>query len=254
MEGQALNCAQAGRLVSIQSGNPDMVFDVEKLVRRLGTTDNHIYVDPFATRQVVDSAGDTDESERHNEHPDETPYPPPSPDLWRALEEGSKLKRILDEFYDAVYEDPIMLPYFHNSTKQRSKEKVYSFYRRLFSGERVYFGDRPRNAHHWMVISDEIFDHRKALMTSFMKKHQLPADMIEKWLTLEEAYRPDIVKDKARGRMIDGVEAPAEGYGTIVLSVSGMCDACAEEIESGTEVHYHLRTGEVFCPVCFGKS
>ncbi len=70
-------------------------------------------------------------------------YPEPDEDLWEELEEGKLLGKILDDFYDAVYQDEKLSPFFVNSTKKRSKEKVYSFYRRIFSGEEVFFGDRP---------------------------------------------------------------------------------------------------------------
>jgi hypothetical protein len=74
--------------------------------------------------------------------------------------------------------------------------------------------------------------------------------MIQRWQALEELYRSDIVKSKPRGRKIGDIETPAEGYGKITLSVAGMCDTCYEEIENGTEVIYHLRTGNVFCARC----
>lgn len=236
------------------SGNPETVSEVTRLVQELGATAECICADPFTVRDVPDGRQAPDATEAHNLHSAETPYPPPSPEIWEALEEGAKLTRILDEFYDAVYEDALLSPYFKNSTKQRAKEKVYSFYRRLFSGDKVYFGDRPRNAHHWMVISDEIFDHRESLLKTFMVKHGLPDAIIDKWLTLENQYRGDIVKKKPRGRMIGGSEAPAEGYGTVELSVAGVCDGCHGEVQEGVVVHYHLRTGEVFCPTCVGRT
>jgi len=192
-------------------------------------------------------------AEKPSSQGDEAPFPPPAPELWLALEEGRVLKRILDGFYDEVYEDSLLSPYFHNTTKQRVKEKAYSFYRRLFSGDDVYFGDRPRNAHHWMVISDRIFDYRETLLKAHMRQHGLGSEMIDKWAGLEEHFRRDIVKDKARGRMVGGSEGPVEGFDTIELSVGGLCDSCQGEIDSGTVVHYHLRTGEVFCPRCFEK-
>lgn len=236
------------------AGNPEMVSNTANMVQELGAKEEHILSDPFSVLEIDSTENVIDDTDQHNIHQDEAPYPPPAPDIWSALEDGVKLTRILDDFYDAVYEDAILSPYFHNSTKQRSKEKVYSFYKRLFSGEKVFFGDRPRNAHHWMVISNEIFIHREALLKSFMLKHKLPGDIIDKWMRIESRYRPDIVKDRARGRMIGGEEAPAGGYGTIELSVDSLCDACSSEIVTGTEVHYHLRTGETFCPDCFGNS
>lgn len=233
------------------AGNPQLISEIEILVQQLGARSDQIYIDPFLLRSIVEKPDSGSESEQHNRHKEEVAYPSPSLELWQALGEGTRLKKILDDFYDAVFNDPILSPYFHNSTKQRAKEKVYSFYRRLFSGDPVFFGDRPRNAHHWMVISDEIFNYRETLLKSFMIKHELPEDKIEKWQALEELYRPDIVKDGARGRVVGSSESPVEGYDTIELTVGGMCDACEDEIDSGTVVNYHLRTGHVYCEKCF---
>ncbi len=232
------------------AGNPLLVTSVAEQAQQLGADESAIFKDPFTLSEITGTDDYTDVSEQNNRQPQEMAYPPPDTELWQALGEGEILKRILDDFYDAVFEDPVMSPYFHNSTKTRAKEKVYSFYRRLFSGERVYFGDRPRNAHHWMVISDEVFNYREILLKSFMQKHGLNDAMITRWQVLEELYRPDIVKTRARGRMVGDIETPAEGYGKITLSVAGMCDACHEEIDTGTEVVYHLRTGELFCANC----
>ncbi|MCF6263843.1 MAG: 2Fe-2S iron-sulfur cluster-binding protein [Xanthomonadales bacterium] len=187
---------------------------------------------------------------KSNKQTEEVAYPSPIPELWAALNNGELLHEILNEFYDAVFIDPILSPYFKNSTKQRAKEKVYSFYRRVFTGEEIYFGDRPRNAHHWMVINNSVFEHRENLLEHYMRKHGLSEKMIHKWQQLEELYRPDILKDKPRGRMVGDIETPASGFGKIVLDMGGICDICNNEIETGLEVSYHLRTGEVCCNNC----
>ncbi len=232
------------------AGNPQLVTSVAEQAQQLGADKSTIFKDPFTLREIKGTDGYSDAGEQNNRQPPEVAYPPPDTELWRALGEGEMLKKIIDDFYEAVFEDPVMSPYFHNSTKTRAKEKVYSFYRRLFSGDRVYFGDRPRNAHHWMVISDEVFNYRVTLLKSFMQKHGLSDEMIARWQAFDELFRPDIVKNKARGRMVGNIETSSEGYGKITLSVAGLCDACHEEIDTGSEVIYHLRTGELFCEHC----
>ena len=53
-------------------------------------------------------------------------------------------------------------------TLTRSIEKQYSFLKACITGEKCYFGNRPRNAHHWMIIDDALFDYRQALMIAFL--------------------------------------------------------------------------------------
>lgn len=231
------------------AGDPAVVDLLTNTVKQLGAATESIQIDPFTLR-AIPATPNASSTEHHNLQAVERDYPEPDLELWQALQQGQLLTKILDDFYDAVFIDPVLSPYFHNSTKQRSKEKVYSFYHRLISGEKVYLGDRPRNAHHWMVISDEIFDHREALLKSFMLKHGLEDEMVRRWVTLDELYRTDIVKSAPRGRRVGDLEAPAHGYGRITLSTAGLCDACEGEIATETEVIYHLRTGQVFCPSC----
>jgi hypothetical protein len=133
---------------------------------------------------------------------------------------------------------------------ERSIDKQYSFLRQLMTAERVYFGDRPRNAHHWMVITEALFDHRQDLMVSTLLAHRLSALQIARWTRLEQHYRRDIVKSAACPRQLDGVDLPLDGYASERLSAATVCDHCAGEIDAGTVVRYHLRLGHVSCARC----
>ena len=175
------------------------------------------------------------------------------PEMWSALEQGKKLKIILDDFYRRVYKDERLSPFFHNSTPQRSSEKQYLFMRQLFTGERVYFGDRPRNAHHWMVISDELFDYREQLMAQCLRDHKLPEHLVHRWIHLDESFRGDIVKSTPVAKVVNGVEFPLDGYETMVIDVGTLCDSCQQPIEAGETVRYHLRLGHTYCSRCMNQ-
>jgi len=174
----------------------------------------------------------------------------PNPRMWAALEDGKGLTRILHDFYDRVFVDERLAPFFAGVTKQWVIEKQYAFLCEVFTGEKVYFGDRPRNAHHWMVISDELFDYREALMEGALRRYGLTADLIAEWRRVEEAFRPQIVKSAPIPKKRFGVELPLEGYGTLRLDVGTLCDGCQGELQPGQQVHYHLRTGRAFCDRC----
>lgn len=174
----------------------------------------------------------------------------PDPEMWAALRNGDGLTEILRDFYERVYEDERLSPFFEGVTRQRAIEKQYSFLSQIFSGEQLYFGERPRNAHNWMVISDELFDHREALMESCLRRHGLPEHLVERWRSVEEIFRKQIVKDRPFAKKIQGVEIPFEGYDSLELSVGALCDGCEAVLEPGVVVHYHRRTGKSFCPAC----
>jgi truncated hemoglobin YjbI len=174
----------------------------------------------------------------------------PDPEMWAALENGAGLRRILREFYDRVYSDPRLAPFFAHVTKEHVIDKQYSFLADKFSGSRLYFGDRPRNAHHWMVISDELFDHREALMMSCLRSAGLPEHLAERWRRLEEAFRKQIVKSRPIPRKIRGIALPLDGYRSEVLLVGTLCDDCSRELGEGTRARYHVRTGRTYCEPC----
>jgi len=184
---------------------------------------------------------------------DHSRLPQPDAEMWQALEEGKLLTQILDDFYTRVYDDELLAPFFHGVTRQRAMEKQFLFMRQLFSGEKVYFGDRPRNAHHWMVISDELFDYRETLMVDCLRRHGLAEYLVQRWRAAEECFRKDIVKDKPWNRKMGDVELPVDGYEEAVLEVGSLCDGCGEAIDVGVSVRYHLRLGQIYCPSCMGK-
>lgn len=176
--------------------------------------------------------------------------PPPDPEMWLALQEGVLLKQILTTFYTWVFGDKILKPYFDNVTQQRLVEKVYSFLYQLFTGKKVFFGERPRNGHHWMVISDEIFAHREALMEKALVKHGLAPHLIQRWLTYEAWYKEDIVKSKPINKVLFGEEVSYEGFDSLIMEFSTLCDSCEAEINVGDTVRYHTRMGTVYCQDC----
>lgn len=175
----------------------------------------------------------------------------PDPEMWAALRGGDGLSEILADFYSRVYADPRLSPFFDGVTKDRAIEKQYSFLRQIFTGEPIYFGERPRNAHNWMVISDELFDYREELMQRCLERYGLPEHLVKRWRSVEEVFRKQIVKDKPFGKKIGGVEMPFEGFGTIEITTGVLCDGCQGEMNPGTTAHYHLRTGRTFCAACF---
>jgi ferredoxin-NADP reductase/ferredoxin/truncated hemoglobin YjbI len=237
------------------AGLPEIVSAAQADARRAGAAESDIHADPFHytdlrrnNRQPAKGHGGRRGQDKRQIQRT------PDPEMWLALREGELLKEILADFYQCVYADARLSPFFNGTTRRRSMEKQYLFLRQYFSGEKVYFGDRPRNAHHWMVISNELFDYREALMHSVLRRHGLADYLIERWLALESTFRADIVKDRPRKRVIGDLEVPVEGFGEEILEVGSLCDSCGREIQPGTRVRYHLRLGTVWCPDCMDNT
>ena len=223
-------------------GNPDMVETARIAAMRAGADLDLIRTDPFDSPQPYQT---TENDKLASIRPD--------PEIWAALGEGTLLRTILTEFYTEVYKDPRLSPFFHRATKQRSIEKQYSFLQDLFSGTKLYFGEKPFNAHHWMIISNELFDYREKLFFDIVRRHGISEPMIHRWATIHEMFRREMVKSVPRGLLLHGREVHLEGFSQETLDVGTICDGCQEAVEPGDKVLMHTRTGEIFCTRCQGR-
>ncbi|WP_376689923.1 2Fe-2S iron-sulfur cluster-binding protein [Wenzhouxiangella sp. EGI_FJ10409] len=176
--------------------------------------------------------------------------PPRDPELWRRLGNGRVLREVLRDFYDIAFEDEHLGPYFQDVTRQRLREKQYSFLRSLMLGTRDYMGQRPRNAHHWMVIPGWLFDYRLELMEQCMRDHGLTEPWVGRWHALEDFFRGDIVKQAPWPRRIGESDVLLDGLEEAVLEDGGCCDGCERIIERGELVSFQLREGSLYCGDC----
>ena len=245
------------------AGSDTMVSKINTYVTSHGADANRVFSDSFDLKDLRENSSVNDGKyiNRNTDNKDsstcltkEVSYPEPDAEIWAELEQGKKLTRILTDFYNIVYKDEKLSPFFSGITQQRSIEKVYLFLRQIFTGEKVYIGDRPRNAHHWMVISDELFDYREDIMMSCLRKHNIPEHLILRWREMEESFRPDIVKEKPWNKVINGIEMPVEGFEELELDSGTLCDSCHGAIEAGEKVRYHVRLGTVYCPNCISTN
>lgn len=236
------------------AGLAEMVDDAAAGALEHGADPGSVHADAFAlrdlrktqrvARQPASTAVGGSDGER------EAKYPPPDPELWHALQEGEILQEVLKDFYGQVYQDKHLSSFFEGVTQQRLIEKQYLFTRHILTGEKIYFGDRPRNTHHWMVISDELFDYRARIMQACLRSHGLPEAMVRRFMDIEEFYRGDIVKSAPFARIKGGLEVPFEGFGEITLDVGTLCDSCERTVAAGEKVIYHMRMGKIYCSDC----
>lgn len=177
----------------------------------------------------------------------------PNPALWRELDDGKMLRPILERFYDLVFRDERLLPFFADANQEWVVGKQHSFLKEIFAGEDCYFGARPRNAHHWMVISDDLFNYRERLFESVLREFSLSDDSIASWLRVHELFRLQIVKDTPRPLRLRGIDLPLEGYGSLTLDAGSLCDGCDAVLDRGQTAIYHVRTGKAYCESCAAR-
>ncbi len=234
-------------------GNPAMVKAAIKLALSRGCEENNIYSDAFEyakSAQYNKTEAETDKMEFIEE---EKRQFEPDAKMWKALNNGERLNQILNDFYDKVLVDPLLAPFFKGVTKSHIVGKQYAFLNQIYTGKDCYFGDRPRNAHHWMIISDSLFDHREKLFADSCIKCGLEEPFLSQILAFDESYRQTMVKTKVWPRITDGEIKPIKGFEEMILDIGSICDGCEKELEPGYKVHYHDRTGEMFCEECNNK-
>ncbi len=233
------------------AGLAEMVDAGERLAVKHGAEAHAIHSDAFALRDLRSGPRSAVKPAPPPQPAGEKPkYPPPDPELWTALSEGELLHVVLKDFYGRVFEDERLASFFDGFTRQRLIEKQFLFMRQILTGEKIYFGDQPRNTHHWMVISDDLFDYREHIMTDCLRRAGLPELMVQRFNAIEEYYREDVVKDKPFPKMIGDTEMPLEGFNELVMDVGTLCDACQREVTAGEKVIYHVRLGKIYCSDC----
>ena len=248
-----------GRLVYL-CGHPEMVHSAKTEALRRGVQQNDLHADPFyyadTENEGIQTKGSsleghiqTQEVQKDPEY-DEPDDPKPDPEMWATLGNGTLLSEVLTDFYTRVYDEPRLSPFFEGITKQHVIEKQFNFLYQVFTGEKVYFGEKPKTAHHWMVISDELMDIREELMAACLKEHGLSDALLKRFRAVEERYRKVNVKTQAWPKRLFGEEMPLDGYDTLELTVGSLCDGCQADIPKGEVVRYHLRRGTIYCKIC----
>jgi NAD(P)H-flavin reductase/truncated hemoglobin YjbI/ferredoxin len=228
------------------AGSPQFVFAARVFAVASGFPLTSIHADPFHVGGGQEEIAPRDKEKLAQIEPDR--------ELWLALGEGQLLTEILTDFYTRVYRDPRLAPFFERVTLERAIEKQYSFLRDVFSGSHDYFGAKPYNAHHWMVIADELFDYREELFFQCVRRTGLPEPLIRRWAAFHELFREDLVKGQPRGLFLHGQEQVHSPYSDENAEIDLVCDGCNCEIRVASRVRLIHRSGRVFCEQCMGKT
>jgi ferredoxin/truncated hemoglobin YjbI len=232
-----------------QEALTDEWIDQNYILLCVSKLSSDIQLDQSTVRYKKNASKPSNQSfEFREEHKSEIPTP--DPELWDALGKGELLLEILTDFYNKVYKDPKLAPFFENTTIDRAIGKQYNFLQELMTGEQVYFGAMPRSAHHWMVIDEALFDYRENLIAESMRAFDLSEKMIKRWLDMDYAFKDMLIKDHPWPNIIGGVTVPITGFDTMVADFDMICDSCQREISMGETVGYHQEDAKIFCKEC----
>lgn len=231
-------------------GKEEEVKEIKNLALSFGAFEDDILINAVNSFEEVPYGQVGEEAYEFKD--DERVEVAPDMELWEALGHGKLLNKILHDFYNKVFTDDRLSPFFAHVTQDRLEQKQYNFLFHNITGEKVYFGMSMRNAHHWMVISEELFEYRSQLLRDSIKKFNLPGHLMERWMALEESHQSKIVKSKPWHKIIDGEVLNQDHFRLTKMDFDCVCDECQKEVSAGTTIRYHERLGKIYCQECAG--
>jgi hemoglobin-like flavoprotein len=102
--------------------------------------------------------------------------------------------RVHQRFYDDMFEEPWLGQFFYGKSKESLIMKQTKFMVAAFGGANEYEGDTPAFIHMHMFVTAEQADLREKILRRAILREGLSAAIADRWLTVDHAFRPAIVK------------------------------------------------------------
>ena len=116
---------------------------------------------------------------------------------------GERIARVIQEFYDRAFADPIIGHFFHRSDKQALVGLQTEFATSMLGGLGGYRGRSLADAHRPVAIRHVHFNRRQVLMAEVLADElngEIEQEICLAWLKLEEKLRPRIVNESGECR------------------------------------------------------
>lgn len=106
----------------------------------------------------------------------------------------STLEHVHKVFYDKLYEHPWLKQFFSEIDQKTIENQQTDFMVSNMGGGKIYSGALPKNGHKHLFITAEMFDLRNEILKESLDECGVPADLAERWLRIDDAFRKSIVK------------------------------------------------------------
>ncbi len=107
----------------------------------------------------------------------------------------TEIKRATKVFYEYVYDDPWLSQFFGDIPREHIESQQNFFMQAALGGENKYGGKTPPSAHQHMNITEDVYQARQAHLKQAFKDCNTPANMVERWLSIDETFHGRIVKE-----------------------------------------------------------
>jgi len=115
--------------------------------------------------------------------------------LFEAVGGLPTLRRVHKIFYDKVYAHPVLQQFFQGHSQEVIENRQTQFMGEKMGGRVFYPGKDIKMAHRAMYITAQHFNIRHQLLRESLQEAAVPEQLLERWLKLDNAFRPIIVKD-----------------------------------------------------------
>lgn len=108
-----------------------------------------------------------------------------------------KLKAILHDFYNKMFDDIMVGFLFRNTDKNHIIDMQFEFLLKFFGETRAYSGKSPANAHTHLPILPGHFDRRIQILKETLNDHAIDPKDISEWIDKENSFRNIILKNSS---------------------------------------------------------
>lgn len=119
--------------------------------------------------------------------------------IWDIFENGTLLKKVLEDFYNNVYKSSVLIPYFSEVSKEVSIEKQYEFIYNTLTGKESKLYDFKLNENQPKLVPYDIINYRQNLMVKSFEKFNIPKYLINRIIEIEIRLVDEIINDKILG-------------------------------------------------------
>jgi hemoglobin len=115
--------------------------------------------------------------------------------LYEQLGGETKLRAVIDDFVDRVFDDLMIGFFFANADKARIKQFEFQHASALLGGPSVYAGRPLRQAHAAHPIRGGHFARRMQILRQVLAAHAVPAEVEQRWIDHDLALSGQITGD-----------------------------------------------------------
>ena len=104
------------------------------------------------------------------------------------------INKINQYFYEQIYKDEWFKNVFQNVTQEFITLQQNDFMIQAFGGPCNFCGRMPGDAHPHIYIDNEMWEIRENYLKLSFEKNNVPKDIREKWLKIDNAFKNKIIK------------------------------------------------------------